>query len=195
MLSGFSGRAGSAAVLRCELVIVPPVAGCFVTLVLPHPRVCVSVRASLRNCGPSCVDTTARLSPKHPAEDIRSCDHPLPRDAQRHPGKQIRFCIETNILLAFLAAEPRLTCIICAAHATGEPGVFPCGQDARHKRHQEAGLLGDGCHVVVTDILLGLPASTFSFFSQLLVSNAVRQEYSESTDGRFRLFIPKLSED
>ncbi|CAM9126391.1 unnamed protein product [Ectocarpus sp. 8 AP-2014] len=45
------------------------------------------------------------------------------------------------------------------AHTTGEPGVLSCGQDARHERHQEARLLGDGCHLVVTDILLGLPGT------------------------------------
>ncbi|CAM9104211.1 unnamed protein product [Ectocarpus sp. 6 AP-2014] len=44
-------------------------------------------------------------------------------------------------------------------HTTGEPGVLSCGQDARHKRHQEARLLGEGCHLVVADILLGLPGT------------------------------------
>ena len=42
-------------------------------------------------------------------------------------------------------------------HTTGEPGILSRGQNTRHKRHQEAGLLGEGGHLVVAGILLGLP--------------------------------------
>lgn len=48
---------------------------------------------------------------------------------------------------------------MCVAHTTGEPSIISSGQDAPHKRYQNARLLGNGCHLVVADILLGLPVS------------------------------------